>query len=83
MGLSASGDWTRRGQRPWPLSLLQRFYDVTAGTILVDGIDIRDVTLADLRQSFAYVEQEPIIFAGTIAENIRFGKPDAAMDEVR
>jgi ATP-binding cassette subfamily B protein len=64
------------------LSLLQRFYDVTAGTILVDGIDIRDVTLADLRQRFAYVEQEPIIFAGTIAENIRFGKPDAWMDEV-
>ncbi len=64
------------------LSLLQRFYDVSAGTISVDGIDIRDVTLADLRQRFAYVEQEPIIFAGTIAENIRFGKPDASMDEV-
>ncbi|WP_338720920.1 ABC transporter transmembrane domain-containing protein [Devosia sp. XK-2] len=64
------------------LSLLQRFYDVTAGTISVDGVDIRDVRLADLRQRFAYVEQEPIIFAGTIAENILFGKPDASMDEV-
>ncbi|MCP8884634.1 ABC transporter transmembrane domain-containing protein [Devosia sp. XJ19-1] len=64
------------------LSLLQRFYDVDAGTIAVDGVDIRDVKLSELRQRFAYVEQEPIIFAGTIADNIRFGKPDAAMDEV-
>lgn len=64
------------------LSLLQRFYDVTAGTIRVDGIDIRDVKLFDLRQRFAYVEQEPTIFAGTISENIRFGKPDATDAEV-
>ena len=64
------------------LSLLQRFYDVTAGAILVDGIDIRNVRLSDLRQRFAYVEQEPTIFAGTIAENIRFGKPDATDEEV-
>ncbi len=64
------------------LSLLQRFYDVTAGQISVDGVDIRDVKLTELRRHFAYVEQEPIIFAGTIAENIRFGKPDAAMSEV-
>ncbi|MCS6759757.1 MAG: ABC transporter transmembrane domain-containing protein, partial [Candidatus Devosia euplotis] len=49
------------------LSLLQRFYDVTAGVIRVDGIDIRDVRLDELRQRFAYVEQEPTIFAGTIA----------------
>lgn len=64
------------------LSLLQRFYDVNAGTIEVDGIDIRDVRQADLRQRFAYVEQEPIIFAGTIAENILFGKPAASKQEV-
>lgn len=64
------------------LSLLQRFYDVNAGAIEVDGIDIRDVRQADLRQRFAYVEQEPIIFAGTIAENILFGKPDASQQEV-
>lgn len=64
------------------LSLLQRFYDVTEGAIRVDGVDIRNVRLADLRSRFAYVEQEPIIFAGTIAENIRFGKPDASMAEV-
>lgn len=64
------------------LSLLQRFYDVTEGAIRVDGVDVRNVRLADLRSRFAYVEQEPIIFAGTIAENIRFGKPDASMAEV-
>jgi ATP-binding cassette subfamily B protein len=64
------------------LSLLQRFYDVTDGTIRMDGVDIRDVKLFDLRQRFAYVEQEPTIFAGTIAENIRFGKPEASDAEV-
>jgi len=64
------------------LSLLQRFYDISAGTIRVDGIDIRDVRLEELRQRFAYVEQEPTIFAGTIADNIRFGKPDASQAEV-
>src|SRR5699024_9778856 len=64
------------------LSLLQRFYDVTSGSIKVDGVDIRDVRLLDLRQRFAYVEQEPTIFAGTIAENILFGKPGAGRAEV-
>ncbi|WP_193334664.1 ABC transporter ATP-binding protein [Devosia beringensis] len=64
------------------LSLLQRFYDVSSGAILVDGLDIRSVRLEELRQRFAYVEQEPTIFAGTIADNIRFGKPEANMGEV-
>jgi ATP-binding cassette subfamily B protein len=75
VGASGSGKSTT-------LSLLQRFYDVTGGVIRVDGVDIRDVRLSELRQRFAYVEQEPTIFAGTIAENIRFGKPDAAEAEV-
>jgi ATP-binding cassette subfamily B protein len=65
------------------LSLLQRFYDVTSGTITVDGIDIRQTDPRELRQRFAYVEQEPTIFAGTIAENIRFGRPEASEAEVR
>ncbi len=64
-------------------ALLQRFYDVNAGQVIVDGVDVRDVLPADLRQRFAYVEQESIIFAGTIADNIRFGKPDASDTEVR
>ena len=60
-------------------ALAQRFYDVNAGRILVDGVDIRDTDPADLRRHFAYVEQEPTIFAGTVTENIRFGKPDATL----
>lgn len=64
-------------------SLIQRFYDIDAGTIRVDGIDIRDLDPKALRRRFAYVEQEPTIFAGTIAENIRFGRPDASEAEVR
>ncbi len=64
-------------------ALLQRFYDVNAGRILVDGVDIRQASLRDLRQRFAYVEQEPTIFAGTVTENIRFGKPDATDAEVQ
>jgi ATP-binding cassette subfamily B protein len=75
VGASGSGKSTT-------LSLLQRFYDVKSGAILVDGIDIRQVRLSQLRQRFAYVEQEPTIFAGTIADNIRFGKPDASDAEV-
>ena len=75
VGASGSGKSTT-------LSLLQRFYDVSGGVIRVDGVDIRDVGLRELRQRFAYVEQEPTIFAGTIAENIRFGKPDAGEAEV-
>ncbi|MGB3336589.1 MAG: ABC transporter transmembrane domain-containing protein [Devosia sp.] len=75
VGASGSGKSTT-------LSLLQRFYDVSGGAILVDGVDVRETRLRDLRQRFAYVEQEPTIFAGTIAENIRFGKPEASDAEV-
>jgi ATP-binding cassette subfamily B protein len=63
-------------------ALAQRFYDVNAGTIRVDGVDIRAVDPKALRSRFAYVEQEPTIFAGTIADNIRFGKPTASDAEV-
>ncbi|RDE08187.1 ABC transporter transmembrane domain-containing protein [Pelagibacterium lacus] len=64
-------------------ALLQRFYDVGSGRILVDGIDVRDADMADLRRRFASVDQEPVIFAGSIADNIRFAKPDADMADVR
>jgi ATP-binding cassette, subfamily B, bacterial len=75
VGASGSGKSTT-------LSLLQRFYDVTGGAIKVDGLDVRQVSPFELRQRFAYVEQEPTIFAGTVAENIRFGKPEASDAEV-
>ncbi|MEO6015592.1 MAG: ABC transporter transmembrane domain-containing protein [Devosia sp.] len=63
-------------------ALAQRFYDIGTGRILVDGIDIRDTVPTELRQRFAYVEQEPTIFAGTVTDNIRFGKPHATDTEI-
>ncbi|MDR3473228.1 MAG: ABC transporter transmembrane domain-containing protein [Devosia sp.] len=64
-------------------ALAQRFYDVDSGVVRVDGLDVREVDQTTLRRHFAYVEQEPTIFAGTIADNIRFGKPEASRDEIR
>lgn len=63
-------------------ALVQRFYDADSGRILVDGVDIREVDPAELRKRFAYVEQDPVMFSGTVAENIRFGKPEASEAEV-
>ncbi len=63
-------------------SLIQRFYDVGAGRIVVDGVDIRDADIYDVRRRFAYVEQEPTIFAGSIRDNIRFGRPDATEAQI-
>lgn len=57
--------------------LLPRFYDVTEGRITIDGSDVRDVTLRSLRQNIAIVAQEPMLLSGTIAENLRYGRPDA------
>jgi ABC-type multidrug transport system fused ATPase/permease subunit len=58
-------------------NLIARFYDVTAGSVLVDGIDVRAVTQQSLRRQMGLVSQEPFLFAGAIADNIRFGRPDA------
>jgi ATP-binding cassette subfamily B multidrug efflux pump len=57
-------------------SLMMRFYDVTAGQILLDGLDLREHDLTELREHFAVVLQDPYLFSGTIAENIRFGNSD-------
>jgi ATP-binding cassette subfamily B protein len=64
-------------------NLLLRFYDLEAGTIRVDGVDIRDLGFADLRGALAIVPQEPVLFTTSVAENIRYGRPDAADAEVR
>jgi len=64
------------------VNLLPRLYDVTAGQILVDGIDVRDYKLKDLRQRVAVVLQETILFSGTIRDNIKWGKPDATEEEI-
>ena len=64
-------------------ALLSRFYDVTGGSIEIDGIDVRKITHASLAHRMGVVLQEPFLFSGTVAENIRFGRPDATDDEVR
>ncbi|WP_231371696.1 ABC transporter ATP-binding protein [Oxalobacter paraformigenes] len=64
------------------VSLLPRFYDVDSGHILIDGIDIREVTLASLRDKMAVVFQDNFLFSGTIRDNVKIGKPDASDDEI-
>lgn len=63
-------------------SLIPRFYDVTSGSIKVDGIDVRDVTLKSLRNHIGMVQQDVYLFAGTIFENISYGKPGCTREEV-
>jgi ATP-binding cassette subfamily B protein len=65
------------------VSLIPRFYDVTGGSIYIDGHDIRNITLHDLRDMIGYVPQKGVLFSGTIASNIRFGKKDASDGEMR
>ena len=57
--------------------LLQRFYDIDEGHLRIDGVELRELRLADLRARIAVVPQEPVIFSGTVLENIRYGRPDA------
>ena len=63
-------------------SLIPRFYDVTKGSISIDGRDIREVTLSSLRQNIGIVQQDVYLFAGTVYENISYGKPDASREEI-
>ena len=62
--------------------LLARFYEPTHGRITIDGVDLNDVTQASLRRQLGVVPQEGFLFAGTVAENIAFGRPDATADEI-
>ncbi len=63
-------------------SLIPRFYEVSEGQILLDGIDIREIKLASLRRNVGVVQQDVYLFAGTVADNIRYGKPDASREEI-
>jgi ATP-binding cassette subfamily B protein len=65
------------------ISLMLRFYDPVAGRILLDGMDLRDYRLADLRNQFAMVPQEPVLFSTTIEENIAYARPEASHEEIR
>ncbi len=63
-------------------SLLQRFYNPETGVIKIDGQDIGDIKIASLRSKIAYVSQQPFLFEGTIADNLRYARPEATLDEV-
>jgi ABC-type multidrug transport system fused ATPase/permease subunit len=63
-------------------SLIPRFYDVTAGRVTVDGVDVRDLKLASLRREIGIVAQDPFLFSATVAENIAFGAPEATRADI-
>ncbi len=65
------------------INLVPRFYDVSAGKVLVDGVDVREVKQVDLRDKIGYVPQKGILFSGTIASNLRYAKADASQDELQ
>ncbi|MCM3041046.1 ABC transporter ATP-binding protein/permease [Paenibacillus motobuensis] len=65
------------------INLIPRFYDVESGRVLVDGIDVRDIPQHELRQKIGFVPQKAVLFTGTIADNIRYGKEDATDEEVQ
>jgi ABC-type multidrug transport system fused ATPase/permease subunit len=75
VGLTGAGKTTL-------VSLIPRFYDVTMGGILVDGLDVRQYELRSLRERIAIVLQEPVLFSGTIADNLRYGRLDATAEEI-
>jgi ATP-binding cassette subfamily B protein len=63
-------------------SLIPRFYEASEGAVLVDGVDVRDIALASLRRNIGVVQQDVYLFAGTVAENLRYGRPDATLPEI-
>jgi ATP-binding cassette subfamily B protein len=65
------------------VSLLVRFFDPTSGQVLLDGVDLREFRLEDLRRQFAIVLQEPVLFSSSIAENIAYARPDASEQEIK
>ena len=62
--------------------MIPRFYDVTLGRILVDGVDVRDYNLKALRRKIGFIPQKALLFTGTIGENIRYGKENASHEEL-
>ena len=75
VGLTGAGKTTL-------VSLIPRFYDASAGQVLVDGVDVRQYQLRSLRERIAIVLQDPVLFSGTIADNLRYGRLDATREEI-
>src|SRR5205085_6934454 len=75
VGLTGAGKTTL-------VSLIPRFYDATAGEVLVDGVDVRKYRVRSLREKIAIVLQDPVLFQGTIADNLRYGRLDATAQEI-
>jgi ABC-type multidrug transport system fused ATPase/permease subunit len=75
VGLTGAGKTTL-------VSLIPRFYNATAGRVLIDGVDVRDYRVRSLRDKIAIVLQDPVLFSGTIADNLRFGRLDATPQEI-
>ncbi|MGE5390389.1 MAG: ABC transporter ATP-binding protein [Deltaproteobacteria bacterium] len=65
------------------VSLIPRFYDVDSGSVKVDGVDVRELSQSDLRSRIGFVPQKSVLFSGTIADNIRYGKEEASEEEIR
>ena len=73
--------WSGSGKTTF-VKLIQRLHDVTGGRIAIDGVDIRDMTQASLRSKIAIVQQEPVLFHRSLAENIAYARPGASRREV-
>lgn len=65
------------------INLIPRFYDVSSGVILIDGVDVRDYKLEDLYNKIAYVPQKGVLFSGTVESNIKYGMPEASLEELK
>ncbi len=65
------------------INLIPRFYDVSSGSVMVDGVDVREMSQKDLRAKIGFVPQKNVLFSGTIADNIRYGKDEATLDEIK
>ena len=65
------------------IQLIPRFYDVSEGEVLIDGVNVKDYRLKSLREKIGYIPQKALLFTGTIAENLRYGKEDATQAEMQ
>ncbi|MEG0549494.1 MAG: ATP-binding cassette domain-containing protein, partial [Coprobacillus sp.] len=65
------------------INLIPRFFDVSQGRILLDGEDIRELSQESLREEIGYVPQKGLLFSGTIGDNLRYGKEDASLEEMK